>query len=298
MDSILQLGVDPSRIIFANPCKTISSLRHAARRGILKTVFDNEAELLKIKDILPEARLYLRILADDTSSSIRFADKFGVSREEIPALIALAKRLCLDLVGVSFHVGTNSKNPQAFAQAIRDARFVYNTALQEGIVLQSVDIGGGFNNTNFEASAAALSSSMESEFGALLPKVTFMAEPGRFIAAEVFSLACKVIGLRSYPTNMAYINDGIYGNFMNAVIEPPIPTPVLLDFTEEATSHQKEGENATEYAIWGRTCDATDKINHSCEFHRRLYVNDWLLFKSMGGKTSDESSSKLEMQSY
>lgn len=52
----MNLGVDVSRIIYANPCKQRSFIKYAAKRGVDMMTFDNEAELVKVKEIFPRAR--------------------------------------------------------------------------------------------------------------------------------------------------------------------------------------------------------------------------------------------------
>jgi len=49
------MGVQPNRIIFANPCKTASHIRHAAAMGVRMMTFDNELELQKVKRLFPSA---------------------------------------------------------------------------------------------------------------------------------------------------------------------------------------------------------------------------------------------------
>lgn len=56
MSKVLNLGVDPSRIIFANPVKQASHIRHAASSGVDVMTFDNETELHKIKTLYPAAK--------------------------------------------------------------------------------------------------------------------------------------------------------------------------------------------------------------------------------------------------
>jgi ornithine decarboxylase len=52
---ILDLGVDPSRIIYANPAKMGSHLRFAAQHGVKRMTFDCDIELYKIKKHYPDA---------------------------------------------------------------------------------------------------------------------------------------------------------------------------------------------------------------------------------------------------
>ena len=108
LQSVLSLGVDPSRIVFANPCKTASSLVFARRVGVSHTTFDNLDELDTIKAYHPDAQLVLRIFASDSDALIEFGEKFGASTESTPLLLARARELDLNVTGVSFHVGTLS----------------------------------------------------------------------------------------------------------------------------------------------------------------------------------------------
>lgn len=50
------MGVKPERIIFANPAKPASHIKHAFATGVDVMTFDNEVELYKVKDIFPDAR--------------------------------------------------------------------------------------------------------------------------------------------------------------------------------------------------------------------------------------------------
>jgi diaminopimelate decarboxylase len=61
IDLALRAGLDPSRIIFANPCKLPAHLRHARDVGVLKLTADNEEELYKVRKIHPNAEVIIRI---------------------------------------------------------------------------------------------------------------------------------------------------------------------------------------------------------------------------------------------
>lgn len=54
--AVLKLGVKPSRIVYANPCKQNSYIRYAAKENVDLMTFDNEAELYKVKIAFPRAR--------------------------------------------------------------------------------------------------------------------------------------------------------------------------------------------------------------------------------------------------
>ena len=105
MRVVLNLGVDPARIIFANPCKSPASLIFARKAGIFCTTFDNIDELDSIKQHMPESQLILRIYANDDSALISFGEKFGAQLDTTATLLSRAWELGLEVIGVSFHVG-------------------------------------------------------------------------------------------------------------------------------------------------------------------------------------------------
>ena len=53
---MLDIGVAPRRIIYANPCKQISHLQYAATKGVDMMTFDSELELHKVKRDFPSAK--------------------------------------------------------------------------------------------------------------------------------------------------------------------------------------------------------------------------------------------------
>jgi ornithine decarboxylase len=200
-------SVDPSRIIFANPCKATSSIRSAARANVNLMTFDNIDELHKIARVHRDAKLVVRILADDSKSRIRLGAKFGAPLAIVPMLLTKAKELSLDVVGVSFHVGSACSDPMAFADAIRRARAVFNMGVKVGYVFDLLDVGGGFEDTSFEETAGVLMHALDEHFPdrifsngseadrslGMKGMVRVIAEPGRFYVSRAFRLAVNII---------------------------------------------------------------------------------------------------------
>lgn len=57
MQLVLDQGISPRRIIFANACKRLGCLRYAKKMGVTQTTFDNSDELFKIHDEHPDAEV-------------------------------------------------------------------------------------------------------------------------------------------------------------------------------------------------------------------------------------------------
>jgi len=292
IQQVVELGVDPSRIIYAQPCKTKSYLRYAKEKGVKKMTFDNSEELYKIKEIYPEAELFLRILTDDSQSQCRLSVKFGAGTDVTGDLLALANGLGLNVMGVSFHVGSgDGEKVQAFTKAVQDARFVFDQAEQLGFNMTTLDVGGGFCSDTFEATTEVLTQALQTYFP---PTIMLIGEPGRYYVASAFTLACHVIARRSIQNDssasyMLYLNDGVYGNFSNIIFDHQHPVPQALRigdrFYPSAVTEGHTDARRINYSIWGPTCDGIDKISNLWQFPATVDVGDWLLFREMGAYT-------------
>lgn len=108
------------KIVYANPQKMKSHIEFAAKNNVNRTVFDGEDELYKLAEInktLPDGEkleLLLRIATDDEKSVCSFSNKFGCPPPQAPELLEIAKELDLNVVGVSFHVGSGCGDPSAY----------------------------------------------------------------------------------------------------------------------------------------------------------------------------------------
>lgn len=56
IESVLEMGVSPERIVYAQPCKVVSHLVAAAEHQVKMLTFDNESELHKVKKYFPSSR--------------------------------------------------------------------------------------------------------------------------------------------------------------------------------------------------------------------------------------------------
>ncbi|KEY80558.1 ornithine decarboxylase [Aspergillus fumigatus] len=289
--TVLSLGVDPCRIIFANPCKSVSSLVFAARTGVTRTTFDNLDELDNIRTFLPNAELVLRLYASDSDALINLGEKFGATVEASLPLLQRARELGLDVCGVSFHVGTGASNASAYVTAIRDAKIVFGYGKNLGFDMNLLDIGGGFQDSNLEDIACVLRPILKEEF----PGVRLLAEPGRYYVRSAYTLACKVLSRRRHSgtdhhdrPDMLYQNDGVYGNFMNVLIEKETVRPSLVAYTWPFHSRGNDTRRKLEehrYTIWGPTCDSMDCVAKDVPMTSEIRIGDWLKYKNMGAYT-------------
>ena len=280
IEEVLSLGVEPSRIIYANPSKAKSHMRYAKRQGVRKMTFDGADELHKIKSIFPEAELILRIMAEDSSSACRFSHKFGAPLSVTHALLSIASELGLNVVGVSFHVGSGAVDADLFIQAIRDSWTVFEQAREFDYSLKILDIGGGFSTESFQNMSESITFAMDKHFPG---DIDVIAEPGRYFVASAFTLACNVIARREIWSKddksgyMLTLSDGVYGNFMDCILSRLRYEPHIL-----FSRSQQDTSSPIKYSIWGPTCDGVDQITEDVFFSKLLNTGDWLYFEGMG----------------
>lgn len=201
LKKVLGLGVAAERIIYANPCKQSSHIKYAAKKGVHQMTFDNESELYKIKQLYPDAQLVLRILPpEDTKCQCPLGMKFGVHPNQASYLLKRAKELELDVIGVSFHVGSGCYDTKAWSLGVASAANVFQLGKSLGFNFTLLDLGGGFpGHGNTEISFEAICVDLRLALQMYFPPssgVKVIAEPGRFFVASAFSLAVNVISKR------------------------------------------------------------------------------------------------------
>lgn len=295
IDTILDLGVSPDDIIYANPCKTKSFISHAASMGVDRMTFDNELELYKVRQLHPNAQMVLRIKVDDSHSICRFSSKFGASMEQVPHLLQTAKKLGIEVMGCSFHVGSGCQDANSYQEAISNAKIVFNLAEKLGFNMTLLDLGGGYPGTtnaliSFDEIAKVINESLDIYFpefdeNGFKSKVQIIAEPGRYYVASAFTLATNIIARRTIQeedgTNgeMYYLNDGVYGSFNCIIFDHAI-----VNATPFPSSGSLEGREFRRTTIWGPTCDSMDCIAKDA-FLPQMEIGEWLIFREMGAYT-------------
>jgi ornithine decarboxylase len=193
-------AVPTRNIVFANPCKANPQIRYAQQVDVKMMTFDNADELHKCRQHYPHAQLLLRIWTDDSKSQCQLSRKFGASEEVIRPLLKLAKILSLNVIGVSFHIGSGNHDPSAFVSSVDMAKRVFDIGQDLGFKFTILDVGGGFCHDDFESVARVLGDRIDQQFPEEMG-VRIIAEPGRYFVASAFTLAANVIARRvGFPT--------------------------------------------------------------------------------------------------
>lgn len=288
LEQILKMGINQNRIIYSHTVKQASHLKFAADNGVKMVTFDSPAELVKIKNIHPNAKVVLRIKFDAASSIICLGIKFGCDPvTEAPELIEKCKELGMNLIGISFHVGSGTLDYEIYERALQSVRRLFDVAEHFGFKLNFVDIGGGFmgNDINLlDNYAQYINQGIELYFPD--PSVIIISEPGRYFSESAFTLVVQVI-LKKISSDghvHYYINDSIYQSFIIAFIYE-----TKLQFEVIRKSQQSNEPTECLSTIWGQTCNSKDRIVDN-QMIPEMEIGDYVAFKNMGAYTTTVSS--------
>lgn len=270
----MSLGIDPSRIIYANPCKRKRDIITAYEKGVTIVTFDTETELDKIAEACPQMNCMLRIYAKDPDARCQFAHKFGCPKERWQSILEKASSHNLNIMGISFHVGSGASSSKAYSLAIKEAREFYDMAKNYNYTIKVIDIGGGFTSHQLLDIPEVIQESLKTYFPQEL-NCTIIAEPGRFFTETAGYLATNIIGIRKTENTRDYwITESLYGSFNCILYDHYQPAPEINNINAK---HYKT-------TLYGPTCDGLDKIIE-LENYPEMQLNDWLIFQKMGAYT-------------
>jgi ornithine decarboxylase len=247
-----------ARLAFMHPVKSRRAIGEAYFDfGVRTFAFDTVEELEKILEVTGRAKdlnLVVRLGVETSGAAYSLAGKFGVDSHEAPALLLAARRATDELMGVSFHVGSQCMRPSAFQAAMAQAS---RALVRAGVFADVVDVGGGFPSVYpgmIPPDLPEYVAAIDRGFAEMMVHETteLWCEPGRALVAEGSSLLTRV-ELRK--GDALYLNDGSYGSLFDAA-HTKWPFPVKL--------HRADGEASVAlkpYRFFGPTCDSLDAMN-------------------------------------
>jgi ornithine decarboxylase len=165
--------------------------------------------------------------------------------------------------------------PDAYVRALSE---VHKLIVKAGVVVDRLDVGGGFPSVYPGMEPAPLSSFMSAirEGVDKLPvrdNVRLMCEPGRALVAEAESLIVRVEARRG---DELFINDGGYGVLFDAA-HLNWCYPVRLVSRESAP-----GDQLAPFALFGPTCDSIDYMKGPFFLPASVKEGDYLEIGNVG----------------
>lgn len=257
-----------AKIHFMHTVKSREAIREAYfTHNVRVFVIDSLAELHKIvheTDLAGDLEIFVRLaLSKNKEALVDFSSKFGASAKECVKLLREA-RLVSAKIGLMFHPGTQSTNPEIYKRGIETAAEIIR---KSGVLVDALDVGGGFPapylGSNTPAFVDYITEIKHAIAANRLDSLKLYCEPGRALTAESGLLVVRVEQRRG---KSLYINDGVYGGLIEAAKwagELRFPVTFLSQDAQPLAGCLDDtlcDAAFTEFRFCGPTCDSLDMM--------------------------------------
>ena len=217
-------GFRPEDIVFAGVGKSDREITESLRLGIGTFNCESLQEIEVVNGFAASlgvrANVSVRINPDIDAHTHKYVttglyeNKFGVSRHEFEALVALLGRCgAVDLQGLHFHIGSQITDvKEVYSLECRRASEIVRWFEDKGFEIRNIDLGGGLGVDYEDPDANPVA-----DFGTwfrtiaenlpLKPGQSVHVEPGRSVVAQCGTLISRVLFVKSGETKTFLILD-------------------------------------------------------------------------------------------
>ena len=281
LDLLLSLGVNPAEVFYSNPVRSRQAVAYAAAKGVEWYVVDSVDELRRVHEIKADAKTYLRVATPNIGSDWPLSGKFGAGAGETREIVLTAAKIGADLAGVTFHAGSQCRNPANWRVGIEKARSLFDTMTKAGLKPRMLDIGGGFPVRHVKPipSIEVIGAVVNEALAAFPAEVQVVAEPGRYMVSDAGYFVCRVMGTTTRGgKRWMHWDAGLFGG----VIE-----------TTEGLKYKFRSDRSGPDIPWhvaGPTCDSVDVILRDEPLPSDLQEGDFVYIRNAGAYTTAYAS--------
>ena len=287
---VLAAGATPERISYGNTIKKESEIAAAFKLGVTLYAVDCEAEVEKVARAAPGSRVICRIHCDGSGSEWPLSRKFGCEPAYAADILELAHKRGLVPYGISFHVGSQQHNVEAWDRALASTAGIFRSCAERGITLSMVNLGGGFparyvrKTPKLESYGKAIFRALRKHFGNAIPET--IVEPGRGLVGNAGMIEAEVvlIAKRSPEDELRWVYLDI-GKFhgLAETIDESIRYPIRT---------AKDRDETAPCVIAGPTCDSVDVLYQKTPYPLpvSLAIGDKVILEAAGAYTTTYSS--------
>jgi ornithine decarboxylase len=281
LELLLAMGVAPAEVLYSNPVKSRQAIAFAAARGVEWFVVDSVDELRRTHETRGDARILMRIATPNIGSDWPLSGKFGAGAMEARDIVATAARLGADLAGVTFHVGSQCRNPENWRAGIERSRLAFDAMAKAGLRPRVLDIGGGFPVRHVKPipSIEVIGEAVNDALRAFPEEVRVVAEPGRYLCSDAGYFVCRVIGTATRGgKRWMHWDAGLFGGVMEAT---------------EGLKYKLRSDRSGPDVPWhvaGPTCDAVDVVLRDEPLPSDLQEGDFIYIRNAAAYTAAYAS--------
>jgi ornithine decarboxylase len=290
IEQVLAAGASADRISFGNTIKKERDIARAYALGVRLFAVDCEAEVEKIARVAPGAKVYCRILCDGAGAEWPLSRKFGCDPQMAARVLEHAHRLGLVAYGLSFHVGSQQRDPRMWDGALKSSAAIFRDLAERGIALQMVNLGGGFPTKYLKDIPAVknygqtIFRALRKHFGNRIPET--IIEPGRGMVGNAGVIEAEVVLISKKSdadkVRWVYLDIGKFGGLAETMDEM-IRYPIRTAF---------DGDESAPCVIAGPTCDSVDVLYEKEPYFLpvSLEIGSKILIEGTGAYTTTYSA--------
>ena len=281
LDLLLALGVPAAEIFYSNPMKSRDAIAYAAAKGVEWYVVDSVEELRRVHEIRSDARQYVRIATPNIGADWPLSGKFGCAVADAREIIAVAAKLGADLAGVTFHVGSQCRNPENWRVALEKSKALFDAMAKAGLKPRLLNIGGGFPVRHVKPipSIEVIGAVVNEGLKAFAEDVQVIAEPGRYLVSDAGYFVCRVLGTATRAgKRWMHWDAGLFGGIIES---------------SEGLRYRVRTERSGPDVAWtvgGPTCDSVDVVMRDEPLPSDLQEGDFIYIQNAGAYTTAYAS--------
>lgn len=286
----LEAGATADRISYGNTIKKERDIARAHELGVRMFAVDSEAEVDKIARAAPGARIFCRVLTTGEGAEWPLSRKFGCDSEMAISVLEHGHRQGLEPIGISFHVGSQQTDPEAWDAALASSAEIFRELETRGIFLRMVNLGGGFP-TRYLKNVPALAqygqsiyAAVRRSFGNRIPDT--IIEPGRGMVGDAGVIRAEVVLVSRKAAEdslrWVFLDIGKFGG--------------LAETMDEAIRYSivtnRDDDRTAPCVLAGPTCDSADVLYEKTPYAlpETLRPGDEVFIEGTGAYTSTYAS--------
>ena len=265
---VIEVGGDPTNVVFSGVGKSKSEISLALKYGIKAFSVESEPEFHRIQSIAQNlgivANIVLRLNPDIPIESHPYIttglkeNKFGLTSAQVKRLyLTHFDDPWLNFRGLSSHLGSQIGNNDPYLSSLSSTLKIRNELISAGPSVEFIDLGGGYG-VRYSDESALNFENLVSEISTLVddPTLELGFEPGRSLVANAGLLLTRVEYLK-YAPSVEYRNFAIVDAGMSELIRPPLYDayhriePVITRQIEHGPVH---------WDVVGPVCESTDYL--------------------------------------
>lgn len=290
MQRVLKAGGAPEKIFFSGVGKTEQEILDAIHYSIGCIHVESIEELNRIEQLAAQERtsgklvsVALRINPDVNPNTHPYIatglkeNKFGIELKEAKKLYQQRNLYPhLQFTGIACHIGSQILELAPYLEALSSLLNLYDELVKEGLVLEHLDLGGGFGITyqdedpfDLDAFAKAVAQVIGSR------PLKLMVEPGRSVVGNAGILLTKVEYLKNNQDKHFVIVDAGMNDLLRPALYQAVHPiwPVKLDTESSASNY---------YDIVGPICETGDFLAKNQPLPVELKAGDYLAIGMTG----------------